>query len=132
MLTAVFAIAAVYHTSVFVVRVPNLRAEKAAAVTALYLVGEYRHSAVVRTVYPFSAFKLCLYHVKNLWADDSFVIVFNVVLRYLSFVFYQFFRQIINSELLLELLHTMDKNSANLKMPKKWLVMRFSGISTVE
>ena len=47
MLTAVFTITSVDHTSVLIVRMPDLRAEKAATVTALYLVGEYRHAAVV-------------------------------------------------------------------------------------
>ena len=88
---------------------PDLRAEKNAAVTALYLVGEYRHAAVVRTVHSFSAFKLRLHHVKNLRADDRFMIVFNIVLRYLPFVSYEFFRQIINGKLLLEIILIMDK-----------------------
>ena len=99
---------------VFVIRVPDLGAVPAAALSALDLARKNANAAVALTALS-AVSTLRLGKVENLGRDDCGVAVFKVILRKLTFVFLLFFGKITHGVCFLENLITMARTLHFLK-----------------
>ena len=94
-------VASVDSPAVLVGRVPDLCPVPAAALAAFDFAGEYGYTAVAAPAFT-PPLDFSLYPVEDLRTDDSFVIVFHIVLRHFPFIRLRFFGQEVDGEPLLQ------------------------------
>ena len=87
--------------AVFVVGMPDLRAVPASALSAFYLTGENMNATVAVSAGA-AALQFILDLIEDLRIDDCFVVLFNIVLRDLTFIDFCFLSQEVNGEGLLQ------------------------------
>ena len=87
--------------AVFVVGMPDLRAVPASALSTFYLAGENMNPTVAVSAGA-SALQFILNLIEDLRIDDGFVILFDIVLRDLTFIDFCLFGQEVDDEGLLQ------------------------------
>ena len=100
-MTLKLAVASVDGPAVLVGRMPYLGPIPASALAALDFAGKNGYAAVAAPAFtpPLDFF---LHPVENLRADDSFVVIFHIVLRHFPFIRLRFFGQEVDGEPLLQ------------------------------
>ena len=96
-----FVIAAVDGSPVLISRMPDLGPVPAAALAAFDFTGEDGYAAV--TFFPFTPpLDFLLYPIEYLRADDSFMVMFHIILWHFPFIFLCLFCQKINRDFFLK------------------------------